>query len=94
MDLGPEFAILVVTPVMKRAHKLVSASEIVFVDSTASVESGKSTLTIILIGTKAGAIPIGVFMHEKQTALNYEKAFRLLQNKYPKCFGGKEVNMF
>ena len=79
---------------MKRAQKLLSSSEIIFVDSTASVECGKSTLTIMLTATKAGAIPIAVLIHNKQTASNYEKSFSLLQNKYPHCFGGKEVNNF
>lgn len=83
---------LVVTGVMKRAHKLESSSDIIFVDSTASCESSGSSLTILLTATKVGAVPIVALIHENQTALSYAKAFSLLKQEFPNCFGDKEVN--
>ncbi|KAE8741686.1 hypothetical protein FOCC_FOCC012784 [Frankliniella occidentalis] len=86
---GQNWAVLVVTPIMLRTHATKAAGEIIFVDSTASVESTESSTTVMLAATGAGAIPLGIFIHGSQTTSCYTKAFNLMKQNYPNCFGGK-----
>lgn len=88
------WAVLVVTPIMRRAQHLESSQEIIFVDSTASCDVTKSTATVMLTATKAGAVPIAVLIHSSQTKEGYGLAFHLLKQRYPLCFGNKEVLAF
>lgn len=90
-DDKENWSVLVVTPIMKRTQKLAAAGEIVFIDSTSSCESTQSSITPILIATKGGAVPIGILVHCAQSTECYERGFRLLQNNFPRCFGGKSV---
>ena len=93
VENGENWAVLVVTPLMKRVQEIQPASEIIFIDSTSSVESTQSTTTLLLAATKAGAIPIGILMHKNQTTEAYTKAFDLLKTSYPKCLGDKDVSI-
>ncbi|GFQ83454.1 SWIM-type domain-containing protein [Trichonephila clavata] len=56
------WAVLLVTPLMKRNHPLSSSKEIIFIDSTASCETS-SIITIKLSATKVGALPLAVMIH-------------------------------
>jgi len=85
------WAVIIVTPIMKRAQELKCSSEIIFIDSTSSVETTNSTVTNILTLSKAGAIPLAVIIHEGQSENSYIGAFTLLQKNFPLCFGGHEV---
>lgn len=85
------WAVLVVTPIMRRAQQLESARDIIFVDSTASCDETKSNVTVLLTATKAGAVPIGVLIHSSQSTCGYEVAFRLLKHHSPLCFGNAQV---
>ncbi|KAL3175787.1 hypothetical protein MRX96_000973 [Rhipicephalus microplus] len=78
------WAVLVITPIMRRAQQLESARDIIFVDSTASCDETKSNVTVLLTAIKAGAVPTGVLVHSSQSG--YEVAFRLLKDHSPKCF--------
>lgn len=86
------WAILLATPIMKRAQLLESSSEIIFVDSTASCDTTRSTVTVMLTATAAGAVPICALLHNNQTTEGYAAAFKLLKCNYPFCFGGREVS--
>lgn len=93
-DTDPaDWAVLAVTPLMKRAQEISASGEIIFIDSTSSVESEDNTVTLMLTATKAGAVPIGVLMHAKQSTEAYTKGFKLMQEHYPNAFGGKEVSI-
>lgn len=93
-DEDPQnWAVLAVTPLMLRAQQLPSASEIIFIDSTSSVEYSQSTLTVILTATGGGAVPIGAVVHSSQSRAGYRKAFELLSTNYPNCFGNKPVGL-
>lgn len=85
------YAICVVTPIMRRAQALITSKETVFLDSTASCDTTQASVTIMLIASKAGAIPIAVLIHEDQTINGYKFAFDLLKDHHPKCFGGETV---
>ncbi|KAE8743392.1 hypothetical protein FOCC_FOCC010997 [Frankliniella occidentalis] len=84
------WAVVVATPVMKRAQSLACSSRIIFVDTSASCDSMSTNVTLMLTATKAGAIPIGILLHEAQTTESYERAFSLFKETFPNAFGGKE----
>lgn len=75
-DKAP-WAVLIVTPVMKRAHKIYWSSTVVFIDTSASCDSTSANVTIILTATKAGAVPLAVLIHEGQSSESYEVALSL-----------------
>lgn len=85
---------MIVTPIMRRCQDLIYSREIIFVDSTCSVDATHSTLTIMLTASKAGALPICMLIHEGQTEESYKQAFALLRNFNNKAFGEFEVTHF
>lgn len=89
---GQTWAVLVVTPIMRRTQQLDAAKEVIFIDSTSSCESTHSTVTVLLAATSAGAVPIAVVIHNCQTTEGYFGAFTLLKESYPLCFGGLDVS--
>ncbi|KAH7932175.1 hypothetical protein HPB51_029488 [Rhipicephalus microplus] len=90
-DSSACWAVFVVTPIMRRAHNLELAREIVFVDSTASCDTTKCTVTVVLTATKACAVPLAVLIHKEQSTDGYLAAFKLLKEAHPLCFGGQPV---
>ncbi|GFV75450.1 SWIM-type domain-containing protein [Trichonephila clavipes] len=87
---GHLWAVLLVTPLMKRNHHLFSSKEIIFIDSTSSCEASSSTITILLSATKVGALPLAVMIHASQSFQNFINAFQLLKMNFPQCFGGQD----
>lgn len=71
-------AVLVLTPIMKRAHSLVSAGEIVFSDSTSCCDRGGHILTFFMTPSPVGATPLAVFITDSTTEESYAAAFNLL----------------
>ncbi|XP_077552240.1 uncharacterized protein LOC144166601 isoform X2 [Haemaphysalis longicornis] len=88
---GDGWAVLVVTPIMRRAQQLKSARELIFVDSVSSCDKTKSTVTCLLAPSRAGAVPIAVLIHSEQSTEGYQMAFELLRSTHPQCFGGCEL---
>lgn len=86
------WAVMVSTPVMKRAQKSFFSKNIIFVDTSASCDSSSSNVTLMLTATKAGAVPVAILMHEAQTMESYTTAFELYHNTFPHGFGGAEVS--
>lgn len=78
---------------MKRAQALEPAGEIIFIDSTGTVDASHSNVTVISTATKIGAVPVCMLMHESQTTLCYTKAFKLFAEHFPTGFGGKSVSI-
>ncbi len=85
------WAVLVVTPVMKRTHNLFWSKNIVFVDTSSSCDSTSTNVTLMLTATKAGAIPMAVLLHEGQSTESYKVAFELFKETYPNAFGGETI---
>lgn len=85
------WVVLVATPIMMRAQNLSCSGEIIFVDTTSTVDATHTNVTVVCTATKVGAIPLSVLLHESQTKECYYEAFTLLKVTFPKCFGGKEV---
>lgn len=88
------WCVLVCSPIMKRAQHLDSAEEIVFIDSTGTVDASHSNVTVISTGTKIGAVPLCMLMHENQREDCYTKAFGLFSKSFPTAFHGKTVSIF
>ncbi|XP_059474653.1 uncharacterized protein LOC132196189 [Neocloeon triangulifer] len=82
------WAVLVVTPIMKRVQHLESAKESLFVDSTSSVDVTHCTLTSMTVPSKAGALPLCLLLHNGQSEDCYKLAFSLVKDHCPKAFGG------
>ena len=57
----PVLAVVIVTPVMQRAHSLPLAGKIVFMDTTSSCDSKNHVITFLLTPCAAGAMPMAVF---------------------------------
>jgi len=52
---------------MRRAAALPSATELIFVDSTSTVDATGVTVTFMLTATLAGAVPLCVLLHRGQS---------------------------
>ncbi|GFY45186.1 hypothetical protein TNIN_343691, partial [Trichonephila inaurata madagascariensis] len=89
------WAVLLVTPLMKRNHPLSSSKEIIFFDSTSSCEASSSIVTILLSATKVGelcclqlcdsCIPIYSELHQ---------CISIVENELSPMFWGQDVRRF
>ena len=86
------FAIAVMTPIMKRAHFLPSASNICFVDSTASCDSENHIITFFLTPTVCGGVPLGVVITSSTTEAAYTAGFQLLKSAFGKSAFGSSLH--
>ncbi len=86
------WAVFVVKPVMIRAQSYYTSKSIIFVDTSASCDSTNCNVTLMLTGTKAGAVPIGVLLHEAQSTESYQSAFELFNATFPNAFDGASVS--
>ena len=66
---------------MERAQDMKFSREIIFIDSSCSVDTTNTTITNILSPSKAGAIPLAIMIHEGQTEESYIGALSLLAIK-------------
>lgn len=73
-------ALALVTPIMRRAHKMEFSQDIVFVDSSGSCDQANTVVTFMFGVSKIGGIPLGCVLHTSQSKENYTLAFRLLKN--------------
>ncbi|XP_077284171.1 uncharacterized protein LOC143909831 [Arctopsyche grandis] len=83
------FSIVIITSLMRRAHNLPCAKEIVFVDSTPSCDKQRHRITFVLTMSPGGATPLAVLISEGQTAGEYTSLFSLLKEAIGEFgFGG------
>ena len=89
------FILAIVTPIMARAHHMAQQSgELVYCDSTASLDNLNTAVFILSCSTSAGAIPLGAVMTSREDTETLVSAFMALSNIMPDCafFGrGKAV---
>ena len=62
---------------MRRAAKLPGATDIVFVDSTSTIDAQGVSVTFMLTATVAGAVALCVLLHAGQSESVYTKSFSL-----------------
>lgn len=72
-------AIVIVTPLMKRAHQLRSSKDIAFMDSTASCDSDNHSITFLMLSSMHGAIPGGIIITEGQRECDYSTGLSLFK---------------
>ena len=78
------FILAVVTLLMERAHKLVRQSgELVYCDSTASLDNSNSAVVIVSCSISAGAIRLGAVMTSSEDAETLSSAFTALVDVLP-----------
>jgi hypothetical protein len=73
------YVVVVITPIMRRAHRLAMSSEIIFVDSTSSCDDGHHVLTFLFSRCPVGAVPIGVIITNGQSEEHYRNGFMALK---------------
>ena len=62
------FILTIITPLMQRILQTYSIQpQSIFIDSSALCDQVNTSLTLVLIAAKAGAVPIGVSLHDSQT---------------------------
>lgn len=83
------FGIIIITPIMKRAHQLNFAKEIIFVDSTSACDPLNHAITFIMCPSAAGAIPLAIIVTKGQTYESYCQGFSLLKEAVPESFCGQ-----
>ncbi|KAF0713108.1 SWIM-type domain-containing protein [Aphis craccivora] len=83
------FAILILTPIMKRAHDLPLSKDIVFVDSTSSCDPENHCITFLLTPCAAGAAPLGVIISKGQSEASYSSGFNLIKQNVKNAFSGQ-----
>lgn len=81
---------LIITPIMERAQKLKCSQEIIFIDSTSSVDTTSNNIMVILTPSKAEAIPLAILIHNGESVESYTDAFNLLKNNFSFCFGKQQ----
>jgi hypothetical protein len=88
------FSVVVLTPIMLRAHELPEAGRVCFIDSSASSpscgggDSQHATVTFLLTTCAAGAVPLGVVVTASQAEDGYASGFRRLRETGLASFGG------
>jgi len=70
------FTVAILTPIMQRAHQLPTATEVAFVDSTASCDADNHAITFVL--SPYGAVPAGVIITAGQSEQDYISGFAAL----------------
>jgi DNA-binding IclR family transcriptional regulator len=63
------------SPIMRRAAELACATDVVFVDSTSTVDAQGISVTFMLTATVAEAVPLCVLLHSGQSEEIYTRAF-------------------
>ena len=73
------------TPLMSRAHKFIQqSSELVFCDSTASLDQFNCPTFVLSTSSPCGAIPLGITITCNETTAVITEAFKKLQGILPK----------
>ena len=78
------FILAIVTPLMARAHQMLRQSgELVYCDSTASLNNLNTAVFILSSSTSAGAVPLGAVMTSSEDADTLTAAFMALRDILP-----------
>jgi hypothetical protein len=87
------FSVVVMTPIMSRAHELPESGRVCFVDSsTSSTSCGgglqNTSVTFLLTPCAAGTVPLAVVVTSSQAEDDYACGFRRLRESGLASFGG------
>jgi len=77
------FALSVITPLMQRILQSIAGRTVsLFIDTSSSCDQLNTALTLVLVDTKAGAVPIGVCLHDSQSEASYKTVFTQLKESW------------
>ena len=77
---GNEFVIALSSPLMTRVRKMYNENAaMIFVDSTGSVDSHECVVTLFVIATNCGALPVGITIAGGKSEGIYTVAFQMLK---------------
>ncbi|CAG8803922.1 16689_t:CDS:1 [Gigaspora margarita] len=79
-DLGQLFIIIVIMNLMKHCHSLKQAGELVYMDTTATLDALNTLLTILSTSTPAGGLPLAIILTLDKTAQTFTWALNMLKN--------------
>jgi hypothetical protein len=78
-QVGNEIIVVICTPIMKRVHKNIKQSaELVFVDSTGTVDKDGHRVFQILTHNEIGGLPLGILITESETTSTITTALQML----------------
>jgi hypothetical protein len=84
------FAVVIITPIMRRVHSTSFARDMCFVYSTTSNAADNNVITFMMVPTAAGAVPGAVLVTDSAVEATYVDAFKLLQSELQdSSFGGQ-----
>ncbi len=94
-SLQEPFTIVIVTPLMKRAHGLEQAERIAFVDTTSCCDSQSNAITFLFTPCSIGAVPLGVIITKSEDSASYAAGFHQLRELLGSAgFGGRGYPAF
>jgi len=70
------FTVVILTPIMQRAHQTSSAGDIAFVDSTASCDANNHVITFVMVTSPYGAVPAGVVITSGKLGRSTQQALQ------------------
>lgn len=83
------FAVVIITPIMQRAHELPFSKDIAFVDSTSSCDAQGHSVTFMLTACGIGAVPLAIMITKNQSIADYAAAFNLIKTSISNGFGNQ-----
>ena len=85
--------LMICTPLMARVHKCIQAGEMVFMDTTGSLDRHNNPVYIMCTPHSTGALPLAVWVTSSQSQSTIEECLQPLKSILPKhAFGGKGVD--
>jgi len=84
------FAVVIITPIMQRAHELPFSKDIAFVDSTSSCDAQGHSVMFMLTACGIGAVPLAIMITKNQSIADYKAAFNLIKTSIPNGFGNQD----
>ncbi|KAF4531085.1 hypothetical protein B566_EDAN019085 [Ephemera danica] len=87
-------ATAVCAPIMQRVLRTLPRRTALYIDSSASVDQTNSSLTFVLAPTKAGAVPVGMIIHDSQSEASYTTGFKLLRQLWQQIDSDPDIENF
>ena len=88
-----DHCIAICTPLMKRVHqRVIQSSELVFVDSSGSLDTSNYRVFMLMTNCSAGGLPLGIFVTTSESESVLVSGLELLKTVFPTdCFHGRDT---
>ncbi|CAG8844880.1 5295_t:CDS:1, partial [Gigaspora margarita] len=92
IEPGQPLVLVVITNLMKRCHSLQQAGELVYMDTTASLDAFNTPLTLLSASTPIGSLPLAAILTSDETAFTFTEALNILKRIMPlEAFNGRGI---